>query len=99
MLGTLDSTPISDLLNLGLHLDDEDWMNAAISAASMTPYVGDLTKTMRAPLGKAMQPRTATNVFKSADRASTASQEALEWKLINKVGGVEAMAIDSFLEE
>jgi RHS repeat-associated protein len=45
--GTLDPTPLSDGLNAAIYAAEGDEVNAAISVASMAPYVGDGAKLGR----------------------------------------------------
>ena len=44
VIGVFDPTPISDGLNSIIYLAEGDFVNAAISAASIVPYIGDGAK-------------------------------------------------------
>ncbi len=47
VVGIIDPTGVADALNAGLQARNGDWVGAAVSTASLVPFVGDLSKVFK----------------------------------------------------
>jgi RHS repeat-associated protein len=47
VVGIIDPTGVADALNAGLQARNGDWVGAAVSTASLVPFLGDLSKVFK----------------------------------------------------
>lgn len=73
LAGFADPTPVSDGASLLISLGRGEWLDAAISGASMIPYVGDLAKAGKLP----KYLRTVEKAIELADRSKAAAKALL----------------------
>ncbi|WP_200955677.1 hypothetical protein, partial [Massilia sp. Root418] len=93
--GTIDPTPVSDLVSAGVSVRNGDLWGAALSTVSMVPYLGDAvakpvkavraTKTIAGLTEKATALRkTITDLTKAKKQAEAAEVAAKEAKIANE---------------
>jgi hypothetical protein len=71
VVGVIDPTGIADGINAGWYLAEGDGVNAALSAAGMIPYVGDLAKVGKYGVKAAKAGEEAVKAANKADTAKT----------------------------